>query len=424
MTLAAERAGASAAGALLRQAVPMLAVLYMLGLLNIFLRNSMGVLAPELSRDLVLPPEALGAVSSAFFIAYAAMQVPTGVLLDRFGARRTLPLLLVVTVAGVVLFALAERHGELILSRLMMGFGCAGCFAGAFFLIARWFPGDRFASYGSTLNSFAMLGTFLAATPLALAAATFGWRGTFAGIAVGVAVLLILAALLVRDAPPSRPAAPRRGESAAEILAGLRRILRTPGIKRLACVGFGLSAGSTISGLWGGPYLNDVHGLSDIGRGNVLLTMAVAGCLSHFCYGQLARRLNTLKWLILGGTAVVICMLTLLALLPHPGLGTVTTLFVLIGLACGFPTLISAHARALVPEHLIGRGMTMVNMAVMTTIALMQFAVGAVVGTFAPTEAGVAPETAYRAAFAFMAAASALSFLAYVGVPDAKPRPQ
>src|SRR5690606_34808826 len=115
--------------------------------------------------------------------------------------------------------------------------------------------------------SFAMLGTFLATTPLAAAAAAVGWRGTFAGIAVGVGALVLLAWLVIRDAPPSRPAPARRSEGPAEILGGLRAVIVTPGVGRLASVGIGLSAAPTISGLWGGPYLHDVHGLSDIERG-------------------------------------------------------------------------------------------------------------------------------------------------------------
>ena len=78
-------------------ALSMLVVLYALGFTNLFLRNSLGILAPTLSEDMRLSPEALSLVASSFFFAYAAMQVPGGMLLDRFGARRTLAGLLVFT---------------------------------------------------------------------------------------------------------------------------------------------------------------------------------------------------------------------------------------------------------------------------------------------------------------------------------------
>ena len=85
--------------------VPILAILYGLGFTNLFLRSSFGVMAPDLAREMALEPAALSTVASAFFFAYAAMQVPTGMLLDRFGPRRTVAAMLLFTAAGTALFA-------------------------------------------------------------------------------------------------------------------------------------------------------------------------------------------------------------------------------------------------------------------------------------------------------------------------------
>ena len=74
-------------GAITRAFVPVLAILYILGFTNLFLRSSFGVMAPDLAREMRLSPELLSTIASAFFFAYAAMQIPTGMLLDRFGPR-------------------------------------------------------------------------------------------------------------------------------------------------------------------------------------------------------------------------------------------------------------------------------------------------------------------------------------------------
>ena len=112
-----------------------------------------------------------------------------------------------------------------------------------------------------------------------------------------------------------------------------------------------------------------------------------------------------------------------MALLPAPGLITVAALLGLLGLACGFPTILLAHARAMVPDHLIGRGLTTVNTGIMIAIALMQMAIGGLIGTVAVTAAGQPSALGYRAAFGFIALMAVLTFLIYLRAEDRKPRP-
>lgn len=311
----------------------------------------------------------------------------------------------------------------MLLSRLLMGVGCAGVFSGAFMVIARFYPNERFTSIGATLNSFAMLGTFLATAPLAVLVVAVGWREGFLAIACAAATIWLLAALTIRDRPPAaaNDATQRRGENLREIVSGLRDVLRTPGILKIASGGLALSASNTFLGIWGGPYLNDVHGLDEAGRGQVLLFMALSGVAGHFLYGQASRAFNTLKGLVMAGIAGIVLVMALLALLPSPGVITVTVLFAALGLACSFPTVLMAHGRALVPDRLIGRGLTVVSTGVMVSIALMQIAVGTLIG-LAPGEAGQAAPEGYRMAFGFVAAMAVLTLAIYRGTEDRPPR--
>lgn len=398
--------------------------LYGLALANIFLRSSMGVLAPELAAELELSPKMLGLTASAFFVGYALFQIPTGLMLDRFGPRITVTGLFALTAAGTFLFALAPSGPVMVLARVLMGVGCAGIFSGGFMIIARFYAIDRFTTIGGTWNAFAMLGTFLATAPLAALVAISGWRASFLGLAVAAAVLTVLTGLVLRDRPAKavNELAPPSSENLGEILAGLRQVIRTPGVLGVASCGFALSAGNTILGIWGGPYLNDVHGLNPIERGEVLLFMAVAGVAGHYLFGQAARLLNTLKGTILSGAAAISAIMATFALLENPGIVTVTVLLALLGLCCGFPTIVLAHARALVPDRLAGRGLTTVNTGVMMAAAVMQIAVGAVIGAVAPSETGQGSQDGYRAAFGFMAGMAAIAFLIYLRVEDRKPR--
>ena len=185
--------------------VPILAILYSLGFTNLFLRSNFGVLAPDLARDMALEPAVLATVASAYFLAYAIMQVPTGILLDRFGPRRTLTAMLLFSAAGAALFATAGSATELTVGRLLMGLGCAGIFTGAFHVLTHWLQADRVVTQIGGLNSFAALGTLCATTPFALLIAAIGWRGSYWIFTAAVLGLMLAVALLLRDAPDGRP---------------------------------------------------------------------------------------------------------------------------------------------------------------------------------------------------------------------------
>jgi len=410
------------AGGRLRAFLPVLAVLYVLGFLNLFLRSSFGVMAPDLARELRLTPELLSTIASAFFFAYALMQVPTGMLLDRFGPRRTLGTMLVFTTAGAALFAIGESAATLSAGRVLMGIGCAGIFTGAFFVLALWLPADRVVTHIGALNSFAAFGALCATAPLAALIAWIGWRTSYWWFTAAVALITVAVLAVVRDAPPGGAQAhAARGETFAQILAGAREAIRQPGMKRLLVAGLPMSVSTTVSGAWGAPYLKDVHGLDDLARGSVLLLMATCGMCGHFLYGVIARQLNTTKWTILTGGAVLFLATLTLAILTAPPVWLVTALFGVIALASAYPTITHAHARGLVPANLIGRGVSITNMGVMTAIALAQFTFGWIIGAF-PTNAGVPPEHAYRVAFAVQAALAIIGLLIYGRIQDVKPR--
>ena len=236
-----------------------------------------------------------------------------------------------------------------------------------------------------------------------------------------MAIILTSVALVMRDSAPGRAPPSAKDESLAQIFAGVRDAIRQPGMKRLLCAGLPMSASSTIAGVWGAPYLKHVHGLDDGARGTVLLIMAVCGMSGHFLYGQIARRLNTLKWPILAGSTLILVATTALCLLEKPSLWLVTALFCLMAITSAYPTITHAHARGLVPPHLTGRGVSVINMGVMTAIAAAQLIFGFIIGAV-PAIDGVPPETAYRLGFAAQAAATLIAILVYGPVRDAKPR--
>ena len=402
-----------------RIAVRMLAVLCAAFMASQFFRVSNAVIAPELMRTLSISSEAMGVITGAYFLAFGIMQIPTGMLLDRFGPRRTMSGLFVIAACGSAVFAMAEGAIGLAVARALIGIGCAAGLMGILVTIARWYPPERFARLSSTVYVVGGAGVLFATTPLAAAADTIGWRGAFwvmALITLGFAAMLFA---MVRDAPSGK-AIDGANETFREMLAGVRAAGANRQLLHVCAIQF-VNYGTILAivGLWAGPYLNDIHGMQGVLRGNVLFVINLAMLAGVLGYGALERRLRSRKRAIAGGSVASAAILVVLAVWPDIGPWPAVGLLVAFTLTSAHIMLNHAHARAVLPDHLVGRGLTLQNVAVFFGVTAMQSATGFIVGAFA--EAGeAAPDIAYRSVFGFLALMIVVSLLLYLPVRDVK----
>jgi predicted MFS family arabinose efflux permease len=402
-------------------AVRIVATLCSVYVVSQFFRASHAVVAPDLARDLMLTPGDLGLLTGAFFVSFGAAQIPIGMLLDRFGPRRTVSSLLLFAVAGAVLFARADGLAALTVARICMGVGCAGVLVGSLVVCARWFPPDRYATFAGIIIGGGETGHLLAATPFASLAESVGWRNAFL-IAAGVAaVLTVVAWVGVRDVPPGEARDDTAGESLGDMLRGVGEALRMPAIGPVLAIAFvGYSSALCVFGLWGAPMLNDVYRLDAIARGNVMLIMAAAMLAGSLSYGPMDRRFDTRKGVVMVSCGALATAFLTLALLDRPPLWAVTVLFAVIGYLGGHRVAMMAHGRSLFPARLVGRGVTTVNTSMVAGVAVMQIATGLIVGGFADG-GSTAPAIAYRAAFGFIACVLIAAMVVYRRAEDRKP---
>jgi MFS family permease len=397
-----------------------IAVLVAVTGLSLFYRSCLGVIAPELTRDLGLTPEDLGNANGAFFLAMAAMQIPVGLLFDRYGPRRVVSAFAVIAVAGAAWQAMVRSPAELVAARLLLGTGCAASFMGAVTLCALWFPGGRLATVLSRVFAFSQVGTFLAATPLALAEGAIGWRWAFGAVAALTAAVGVLFYVLMRDRPPGA-SAPPPPTSFAEVVRGLASVWRTKGLLPVLAVHtFAYASMATVLGLWAGPYLAHVHGMDGATRGNVLLAMAAAQLVGILAFGPLDRIFDTRKWVIVPGALATVGLLGALALVPGISAAAAVTLLILFTGVTSYSVVIVAHGRSLFPDSLLGRGVTTVNIAQVVGLTVLPLMTGPIVGAF-PAPSSVSPEIAYRAAFGAIALTLAAGLAVYLTARDARP---
>ena len=393
--------------------LPLLLLLIGATCLSQFYRVSNSVIAPELTRDLGLSARQLGWAGSAFFFALFAVQIPVGMWFDRFGARRTVAALSLLAMVGSLWIAHATDAADLIVGRAIVGVGCAASFMSVVFLCARWFEPSRLATALSWVFAASNIGTLAAATPLAWIAATLGWRDGFLGLAAITLLVALLFYAVVRDRPPEAQHLSPPRETLADIFGGLWQVWRTPGLAPvLAMHFFAYATLLTVIGIWGGPYLNDVHRLDGVARGNVLLAMGVAQIGGILAYGPLDRLLRSRKKVVFGGAVASTIVLTTMATIAQPPLWLAVALLVVFCFFCAYGTVIVAQGRALFPDRLAGRGVTTVNMAQCLGLAILPAGTGYIVEAFG------ASDLAYRLTFAALAAGLVVGSIAYTWARD------
>lgn len=357
--------------------------------LSQFYRAFLAVLSPVLGAEIGARPEDLALSSGLWFLTFAAAQIPVGEALDRLGPRRTAAWLLgLAGGGGALLFALAQTPLHLHLAMMLIGVGCSPVLMAAYYIFGRVYSVSVFATLAGAIIGFGTLGNIAGAAPLAWAAETFGWRETVGALAVATVLVALALARFVED-PPVLDASHKRGGSVLDVL----RIRGLWLILPLLFVNYTPAAG--LRGLWVGPYVGQVYGTEQIGQAT--LFMAFAMVIGAFAYGPMDRLFGTRKGVVLAGNLLAGLALMALWWRPEGGYWTSVLLLSLVGLlGLSFP-LIMAHGRSFIPPHLLGRGMTMLNMFSIGGVGILQV-LSKQVYAAAPTEP---PSAAYGALFLF-----------------------
>jgi predicted MFS family arabinose efflux permease len=293
---------------------------------------------------------------------------------------------------------------------------------GSMVVISRWFPPDRFSTLTAMVMFIGLLGNLAATSPLAWASEAIGWRAVFGAVVVFIAITTTAVWLVVRDAPPGHPFLARTPEPPREMLKGLVEVLRNPLLKPILALNFcNYACTFTVQGLWGGPYLREVHGLSPIEAGNVLFVAVIAYQAGMLTFGPLDRLLDTRKWIAIGGSLAIIANLSILALASHPPIWVPIGAIVGIGFFSAASTMLMTHGRGIFPDRLIGRGIATMNTSVMLGVACMQTFSGIIIGAFEPLADGARTEAAYRTLFGVLTVVLTVAVAIYSRSQDVKP---
>ena len=344
-------------------------------LLSYFFRSVNAVISPELTRELALTPTSLGLLTSAYFMAFAALQIPAGMLLDRYGPRRVEPVLLTIAGTGSLLFAIADDVPGLVVARALIGAGCAACLMAPMKAIVSWYPVARQASLSGLLMVAGGIGALVATTPLELALRFASWRMIF----VTLAVVTYAAAPFIWLRIPEAPKHPDTPGLAAQ-WAGVKSVFTHARFWWIAPLG-GVVMGTfmAIQGLWAVPWLIEVHGYDRAVAARHLLLAVVSTLAGYLLIGLFGGRLalhgiQARHLFAAGFTACVAALAAIVAALPATYLWWAIYGFGACVNVLSFTVLNDGFERALA-----GRANTALNLAIFIGSFAVQWGVGLVV---------------------------------------------
>lgn len=325
------------------------------------LRTVNAAIAPKLIAELGISEAALGLMTAAYFLSFAAAQLPIGIAIDRYGPRRVNALLLLVAVAGCGLFALGRAESTLLLARALIGLGVSGALMTAIKSNAQWFDLHHLPAMNAWVHVWGLLGAVASTVPIAWLVGVAGIPGAFmAAAAVGLAASLLLW-WCYPDKPQAGPA-----ETLGQNLAGTWRVFRAREFWSLATVAsIALGSHMAMQGLWVGQWLRHVRLLNEADVTQALFWMMVAGAVGALGWGQVATRLarHGVAPLSVYGAACGLHVLTLLLLATNPALPAawLTAAYALTGMG---GSLCYAVLTARFPIALAGRANTSVNLLI------------------------------------------------------------
>ena len=368
------------------------------------------VIAPDLTADLALNPAQLGLLTSAYFITFAAFQLPLGVLLDRYGPRRIEAFLLFFAGLGAFVFARSESLAGLVIGRALIGFGVSSCLMAAFKAFVLWFPQNQWPRINGIQMAAGGLGALTATAPVEAMLGITDWRGVFT-ILAGITIVV---ALIVFWVVPEKTQ--DQESSLKDQVQGIIEVFSSPEFWRIAPLTTASQAAFlSIQGLWSGQWLRDVAHLDRAAVARVLLWVAVAMIIGFISLGTLAERLSRrgIGPVITSVVGMTLCM-TIQLLLIFEIRSWALPLWILFGFFGTTSIIAYAGLSQSFPQHLTGRVTTGVNLMVFLGAFAGQWAIGAIINLWpVAADGGYAPE-GYQAGFALVFGLQFISLIWFI----------
>ena len=364
--------------------------------LSYLYRSTNAVLAPYLSNDLNLNAEQLGLITSAYFLTFGLFQLPLGVLLDKFGARKVQSILFLIAATGAILFSLGNDVWSLVTARGLIGLGVSGALMAAFKAFAVWFPKERLPLLIGLFMSAGGMGAIVASTPLEMALQVTDWRGVY--LFLGIATIFV--GLLIFFVVPEKRE-DSDNEKPLPVLKVLKNIYTSYAFWRIGPLsGIAGGTGLAILGLWAGPWLSDIGKFNKNEIANILFIstiMMTIGTTSLGIITDYLRKFNISPVGVMGGALFVfIIPLTIITFGIMP---KAIWPWVVLSITSLAATLAYAGLSQYFPTSYAARASTAINLICFLMAFIAQYAIGFIMQVVEPGKQSGYSIKAYQAGF-------------------------
>lgn len=345
--------------------------------LEYIVRISPGVMAEQLQRDFNITAGSLGMLSACFYYPYVAMQIPVGMLVDKFGTRWILGLMALLCAFSVFLYSTTHFLTLAELCRLLMGITGAFAFVGALKLASTWFSPRRFGLLAGTTQALGMLGGAVGAGPLSMLVSHIGWRSSLVLLACLIALLAISFLFIIREQPDcqAQPAAVKKPDS---FFTGLWIVLKNP-MTWLNGVIVGLLYAPTAAfgELWGSLYIHQVYGVPAEQAASLISCIFIGWAVGGPTFGWISDKIRRRKPIIIGSTVLSLFFICILLYMPFLPMTVLVVVAFLYGVSNIGVSTCYAAACELNPTKLAGTSVGFTNMfSIMIGGAVLQPVLG------------------------------------------------
>lgn len=402
-----------------------------------FHRLSPAVVALDLQETFGATGGFMGLMASAYFYPYAIMQLPAGLLSDSLGPRKTVTWFLILAAAGSALFGLAPNMEFAVVARAIVGLGVSMVFIPTMKLLSHWFRGHEFAIMVSIVNVMGGVGALTAAGPLAMMTGWVGWRASFELIGAVTLLMAIMVWLFVRNKPedmgwPSIVQMDRPGQTTSgaaqpiRLWEGAKTVVRDRYFWPVAIwFFFTLGVFFSFGGLWAGPYLMNVYGLTKSQAGSILNMIAVGLIVGSPLLSVLSDRVfKSRKKVLALSSVVLVCLMAFLNFypkgLPHYGLYFIMLLLSVTSSA--IVVIAFTTTKEMFPIQIAGTSVGTVNLFPFLGGAVFQPFIGWILDMFPRNVSGGYSLEAFKAALLVLMIASIIGLIATFFMKETFPK--
>ena len=397
-----------------------MALTYMIVL---FHRLSAGVVRDDLVSTFGMSGVTFGYLTSLYFYAYMAMQIPIGMLADSLGPRITTSAGIFLSGAGSLIFGLAPSLGWAYLGRFVVGVGSSTVFVCILKILSEWYSEGEFATMSGVTTFVGNLGGLAAQTPLAIILTFLSWRIIFVAIGTFSFFLGIVCFLLIRDRPtdmgfpPINPTKKSERIGNTEQVHALKGILRSKGMWPAIIIVALFSGGKlALTGAWGVPWLTSVYGLSRNEASGLVSLVVIGGMIGSVAMGKFSDMIGARRWplVIIAAVNVASWGVILFWGSGRPPLGILKPALFIMGVASMAWLICMAVAKEVNNPRYTGVAISVLNMGTFIGIAFFLPAMGATIDLLQR----FSPMTQYRGALALCLAGAVVGLFLAFRIPE------